>query len=83
MELIDNYESRCKPKDYPLIKDCLESFYKARRVYLETKTFSNQILAENEMYGVFYLAKGYMSMGDMSEEKFYFIKTHLEEGIDD
>lgn len=78
-----NYEEKCKPSDYPLIGESLISFYNSRKIYLQDRTFENQILAENDMYSAFYLAKGYMSMGSITEEKFQFIKKHLEEGLDD
>lgn len=80
---MDSYEEKCKPSDFPLIEESLEEFYRTRRIYFETKKFSDKVIAENEMYSVFFQAKGYMSMGYISQEKFQFIKQHLEAGITD
>lgn len=57
MELLDEYEKRCNPKDYLLFGDCIEDFYKARRVYLKNRTLNNRVIAENEMYCVFFKLK--------------------------
>lgn len=78
----NDYESRCKPCDYPLIEESLEEFYNSRRIYLKSKKFSDKALALSYMSSTYFLAKGHMSMGTISSETLAFLKEHLEEGLE-